>query len=519
MEVDFVVRELTGKFRREFEEVAALGEIAARAELLDLPSGTTFDHPERPLRLLYVMDRRTTGLSGDPTESTSKLRKLLMEIGGSEKTQEEHSGGSYGFGKAVYGGSSRIATVFAYSRTRNRDGNAISVLMGCAYHRAHVFEDAATTGRGFFGRVVEVEGKGLRFDPFTDGEADALAERLGMPRDAGDFGTSILIVDTPLELQEICRGIEEYWWPRLSEDLLDVVLEDADGSRPEPRPRQREDLRPFLEAFDVARQRSPQISGKSQSKTFNRLHDLSLGTLGFTVMPEPEVDDADVLQRPERQDTIALIRSPLMVVEYYGKRTMGLPPIAGAFVAHDDVDGILRRAEPPEHDRWAPNALRLDPEKHENEIVTTILARAWRDLKGFQRSAKPEEAKRPKRLLRLERTLSDWFGSSARRPAPARPPGFGADLDSPRRAGRGCGKSVEALGFRRDRAEAGRRAARATGADRLGLSGPGRRRRLIKRSRSASSRARCGGRGSRRLLGRASHAGPPDPPDRRERAV
>jgi hypothetical protein len=40
-----------------------------------------------------------------------------------------------------------------------------------------------------------------------------------------------------------------------------------------------------------------------------------------------------------------------MVVEYH-TYSLGMPFIRGCFVAHDDVDDLLRQTEPPAHDKW-----------------------------------------------------------------------------------------------------------------------------------------------------------------------
>lgn len=417
VEVRFEARTLEGEDRARFEEAAGFGDIARRADRLKLPAGDALRSAGGPLRLLYVSDRGTTGLAGDPSGEGSKLRKLLMEIGGSRKTEDEHTGGSYGFGKAVYGGSSRIATIFAYSRTTDHHGRPISVLMGCAYHPGHEFEGRSTTGRGFLGRSTTVRGKGVRYDPFVGKEADGLAGALGMARDADDVGTTVLIVDTTIELDAIRHGVEEYWWPRLERGLLQVDLVDADGQEHHARPRSRDDLKPFVDALDVVLQKSPPRPGKSWRRTFNKFGPRNLGTIGLVVMPDgEEVEDDDV---PERKDTVALIRSPQMVVRYYGKRSVGDPAIAGVFVAHEDIDDILRRSEPPKHDEWAESAQRLDEVPDGRDVVKTVLKRTWAELKRVQKDARPPEAAKPKRLMQLERTLAAWFGPSAARPSPS----------------------------------------------------------------------------------------------------
>jgi len=416
--VVFELRELHGEEREHFEKAVALSDLRERAELLELPAGNALERQDSPLNLLYISDYQTTGLCGDPTAEDSKLRKLLMEIGGSEKIGEgEHSGGSYGFGKAVYGGSSRIATIVVYSRTTDDKDEPLSVLMGCTYHVGHELHERKTTGRGFFGLTFEVEGEGLRYDPFLNEEADALAERLGMKREPDELGTTILIIDTPFQMSALKKGVEDNWWPRLEQNLLDVELIDFDGTSITPAPKQREDLAPFIEAFNVVIGVSPPIPEKSYKKEFNRAGGVAKGKIGLYVMPERE--DAEEEYDADLRDSIVLIRSPLMVVQHFGKRTIGVPPLAGAFVADDEADPILRRSEPPEHNRWDMTAQRLDPDKQEPEFVRTILDGCWRELKNFQKRARPTEAKKPKRLSKIERTMSRWFGSSST----LRPPG------------------------------------------------------------------------------------------------
>ena len=106
-----------------FWNAAGLSALAKRVGVLGLHQANALAERPEKLRVLQVVDSGTTGLSGDPTSPSSKMRKLLMEIGGSQKIAEGGaSGGSYGFGKAVYSASSRIAVVFVYSRTLDPQG-------------------------------------------------------------------------------------------------------------------------------------------------------------------------------------------------------------------------------------------------------------------------------------------------------------------------------------------------------------------------------------------------------------
>jgi len=409
-----------------FWSTACLDDIAERADALGLHAGNALEAKPETLRVLHVVDSGTTGLSGDPTCPSSKMRKLLMEIGGSQKLAESGaSGGSYGFGKAVYSASSRIAIIFAYSRTTDGDGQPLSLLMGCAYHKAHEFDGERTSGRGFFGKETALK-NAIRFDAFTGAEADKLAERLDMARDQDDLGTTIAIVDCPLSMEDIKRGIERSWWPKIRRDNFRVNLIDEADNRLRARPLRDPELRPFIEALDVALGRSPEQSGKSRQRQ-NSIRELShnIGQLGLFVMNDAQEVDEQTDQ-VDLRDTIALVRSPGMVVQYFGKRQISHPPVVGAFLAQEDLDDILRRSEPPEHDRWDPNADRLDRSNGENEIVKKVQDTIWRELRSFQRTARPPEKSTGNRFLQLERELAKLFGPTGKRepigPGPSETP-------------------------------------------------------------------------------------------------
>lgn len=398
-----------------FWHAAGLDLLSKRVDALGLHEENALRERPEALRVMQVIDSRTTGLAGDPTSPGSKLRKLLMEIGGSQKIAEGGaSGGSYGFGKAVYSASSRIAVIFVYSRTQDHEGQPLSLLMGCAYHKAHEFEGQRTSGRGFFGKPVELK-HAIRYDAFTGTEADRLAAELDMERAPGDLGTTIAIVDCPLEMEDVRRGVERSWWPKIDRDNFRVKLLDEHGQRLHARPLQDAELRPFIDALNVALGRSPEQSGKSRRRAnFHRVEGCTIGQLGLFVMNEPQ-DVDEQSDRADLRDTIALVRSPGMVVQYFGKRQVSHPPVVGVFLADDGIDDILRRSEPPEHDRWDPNADRLEPAKKEREVVQAIHSRIWHELRTFQKTARPPEKTTGNRFLQLERDLAKLFGPTSKR--------------------------------------------------------------------------------------------------------
>lgn len=413
--LDFVLKEITGAEKKSIVDAAGLHAIATRAVDLKFTSPNclgTLSDSKASLKLLYINDYNTTGLAGDPMDSDSKFFKFLLALGDGGKEHDEHgTGGSYGFGKSVYSSNSGILTIFAYSRTVDGSGKPMSLFFGCGYYRKHKQNGKSHTGRAWYG-ANQTGSDALSPQlvvPLRDAEADAMAASLGFePRDANQIGTSVLVVDAMVDADEIIKGVEDWWWPRLVSHQLDVRLIDAEGIVRIPRPRKREDLQPFLDAFDLASGKSPGNNKTEFRKLLSKMETTSLGAVGFKVLERNEKDQFAV---PEaRIDSVALIRSPLMVVAYLRPWNVGNPAMAGAFIADDEIDDVLRSAEPPQHDRWDPTARRLqDATGHNRQIVQRVLGRIRSGLTACQKTASPPPPPRPKRLTLLERTLASFL--------------------------------------------------------------------------------------------------------------
>ncbi|MER8701347.1 hypothetical protein [Mesorhizobium sp. M1273] len=411
--VEFVSRALTGKAKSAFIKAAGLGAIAGRSDRLGFREPNcigSLSNPQAPLRLLFVNDHNTTGLAGDPSSSDSKFYRFLLTLGDGGKEHSEHgTGGSYGYGKSVYSSNSGILTIFAYSRTKDSAGEPISILFGCGYYRKHKHSERTFTGRAWFGhdKTPGLDAQPV-VEPLLGDEADEMAAALGFEqRDLDDLGTSVLIVDSLLNSQGILEGVEDWWWPRLISHKLDVKVIGEDGGVSYPRPRKRDQLRPFLEAFDIAAGISPTNNKTHFQKTVGK----NEGTMGLTVLEQ--TDDGDFVVGEARADAVALIRAPLMVVAYHRAWNVGSPTMAGAFIASDGIDDILRSAEPPAHDRWDPDARRLQDQTGEKKaIVSRVLSSIRRAVKNSQKTAIPPPPPRPKRLTLLERTLASFLTPS-----------------------------------------------------------------------------------------------------------
>lgn len=416
--VDFIAKHLSGNEKAAFAKVAGLTSLSGRSDVLGLKEPNclaTLTDKAVPLKLLYINDYNTTGLEGNPRDPDSKFYRFLLSLGDGGKEHEEHgTGGSYGFGKSVYSSNSGILTIFAYSRTVDEVGEPLSILFGCGYFRKHKHGGAYYTGRSWFGRdgsTVATNSQQV-VEPLRGKEADEAAAALGFDvRDAEKLGTSVLIVDAKVEPDDILRGIEDWWWPRILSNQLDVRVVNVGGKATLPRPKKREDLLPFIEAYYLAIGMSPPNNKTDFRKVLNRFETTGIGVCGFKVLEKNEKDEFVVGE--DRVDSVALIRVPLMVVAYYRQWNVQTPTMAGAFVGDGDIDDILRAAEPPAHDRWDADARRLqDSTGRKKQIVERALKGIKRSLKQCQSSASPPPPPRPKRLTMLERTLASFLTPS-----------------------------------------------------------------------------------------------------------
>lgn len=413
---------VSGVAKAAFVEAAGLSGIAGRSDHLELASPnclSTLDKPRTPLSLLYVEDHNAEGLSGDPHDKGSNFYRLLLSLGDRSKARTaKGTGGSYGFGKSVYSSSSAIQTIFAYTRFVDDEGEERTRLFGCGYYASHEHKGRNFSGRAWLGTKKHEDAAGrLVIDPFEGKQADKLAERLGFSfREAGDLGTTILIVDATPSLGDIVAGVEDWWWPRLIEHKLDVEVYDDKGALFVPRPKKNDQLRPFIEAFEVARGIATPKQGTQKLSPLNRLGETTLGTCGFVVAPVNE--QGNPIVRPDRCNTVALIRAPLMVVAYKSCSETA-PVVVGAFVAADEIDLVLKKSEPPAHDRWDPDSANLRDVKDEGKsVVAAVMSRIKDNLKRFQREAAPPAPAKQRRLSILERALGSYFRPQGMGPKP-----------------------------------------------------------------------------------------------------
>lgn len=400
---------LTGDKKRNLIKVLDLqGEFSGRSEEINLQPDNCMrdlDDLSIPLHVLYIEDFGTHGLYGDPFSPDSHFNRLLLSLGDSSKAwSDKASGGSYGYGKAVYSSNSRIHTIVAHSvfEPHGESDGAYARLMGCAYFNSHKHDGQDFSGRAWFGIPSEDE---RVVSPYENESAQELATSLGFSsRGTANTGTSILIVDCPVNIDELRKSIEDWWWPRILVNELDVEIIENQQRVDPPRLKKRADLEPFIRCFNMTTGTTSVTGSHEKAESFRKKGNVHLGAYGLTVVDEDSKATEDM---QSRIGTVALIRTPKMVVAYMplGGQTL---QCQGVLLASDEVDQSLRLSEPPAHDKWDPKSSRFHNEEQRG-FVEAVLNRIKTAARKFAADATPAAPSDNVRMKFLERMLGSTF--------------------------------------------------------------------------------------------------------------
>jgi hypothetical protein len=280
-----------------------------------------------------------------------------------------------------------------------------------------------------FGKAARILRDGA--EPLVDKEADEMAKQLGMTfrsKEKADFGSTVMLINPTVTADDLKLAVERNWWPALEDQLMDVVIEDADGRELIPRPRSNKNLKPFLQAYGIARGLKTAGDEKIErlASTKWRADDKGLryGDLALVLDTEFEAaeTDHDSGFGESNSPTIALIRGPRMVIEY--KSFSSRLPIRGVYIADLSVDHYLRQVEPPAHNSWEKNWTKhLD--KESKRVAKGVMDRIRRSVKEFALEFAPPPSSFTANLPLLGNLLSGLFGGKALGKTPGPKPGPG----------------------------------------------------------------------------------------------
>jgi hypothetical protein len=416
--VCFEKKSLTGEAKKQLISTLALDkEPASRESLFNLPAGNALSQasdPDIPLPVLIISDNNTHGLTGrwDGTGSEDHFGRLVVNLGIDDKADStEISGGSFGFGKTVYGKSSGIGVVGFYSafEPTQATGGVSARFMATGFFSQHQYQDEDYDGFAFFGLPdPDHDGEAV---PFTDNQAHSLAADCGLETRGSDApGTTILIVDCDIDMEELKIAAEIYWWPRLIRQDLDLVLID-EGEELFPRPKSNDEIRPFIDCYQnyVSDYNDPP---KATLKRFNSLkiedQYKGMGHISCVLIE----DDSKF------KNKVALTRGPGMVVEYLQAGSDSFEPCAAVYISDPDIEKYLTYSEPQMHNEWDPQADRLKSKfpHYGPKVVESTLQRVVRHFRDFQKSQEPPVppgGPQPKELANL---LGRFMSMPGKRP-------------------------------------------------------------------------------------------------------
>lgn len=420
VEVVFRFRNLEGDEKQKFIEAAGIKELASRLKLL--PEGSAARESRNcldsltdgsPMKVLFIDEHGASGMYGswDDDFGSSKLSVAMLSQNISEKPSS--AGGAYGHGKSVNAMASKIRVNIAYTcfTPDETDSGVSRRLLGVTYWPAHSDNGPKFTGFGLFGELQQTGNTSVCI-PWKDADADQVAEELGFElRDASNrdqCGTSMLIVDPDIQLEDLQRAIERYWWPAISDRTLRVRIVAADGSVYPVRPR----LDPVLRGFEDAYQAIRTPSGQPDSAI--RVREASvvqfLGAKSGDIAMLPATTLGDDIEQGKQSSLIAYIRGLGMVVKY---RQLGIGPafIHGVFVSNQlsEVETLLNKSEPKTHYDWLsePDEPNAETKEKIRLLVQNINSSVRDEVKEYSKSIAPQEDDKPFRFEDLDKELRD----------------------------------------------------------------------------------------------------------------
>ncbi len=385
---------------REIGEHISGSDISAK-EKKAVQTGFFSNEPEATV--LYIEDFGAHGLSGHPKLTRkSHLFKALYAFGITAKDNEAGGGGSYGFGKSAFIRASRSHTVVAYSCFEPTiNDHKTRRLVGWSWWEGHeTLEPGGKSvdhqGRAIFGVFSSSDSSGIvHVEPYEDSRADEVATSLGIePREPGNRltnGTSLMLLDPSVTPDEIVKSIEDYWWPALVDNLMTISVVDENGDELHPKPRQRDDLKPFIRAYELATSPADAKLPNTEMKevvNFKPLNDKqNVGQIAAVSID----GDLDSLDDEDFKPRVALIRGPRMVINYFDGFTRKKVPIRAAFVTdatNEVADSLLKETEPPAHDVW-DRQLSTDISEEATKLAKFVMSQISASVNKFAGTLQP----------------------------------------------------------------------------------------------------------------------------------
>ena len=402
--LEFRFVELKGKKKQQFVEAAGLNQLADHMQNIpDVNANEIVANPKtlteitnnsEPLKLLYLIERGTTGMYGGWGTPKSKMHLALANFGYTAKPIAG-SGGTKGYGKTALARNSGTRTVICYSAfnpsiapihpdATHEDGEVTRRIFGMGYWKKHEYrkgsELKSNNGWHRFGYDKTTQ------QPATDAEADTIANALGVPvRDgqkAQDIGSTFVIIDPIIDANSLVDAVRRWWWPALIDrrEDFDVTVTDFDGRELKPNPSGDPELEEFIRAYRLGEDLNPKTEHRaffqqvtveypdegSQRVDPGVLHLVADPSVnGWTNPYDSSIDlNSDEGISASHASIVALIRKTKMVVRYENVNP-AKPYVRGVFLSDPSkANQLLSVTEDALHSDWE---LKADEDRKASE--------------------------------------------------------------------------------------------------------------------------------------------------------
>lgn len=377
------------------------------------------------IHAVLVRDYKTCGLGGrwDRYNKADHFARLVCALNLDDKADgDSSSGGSFGLGKTAYAKSSNINTVVyhsVFSRSKDTDGTCRR-LMASGIFPKHQLNNESYGGFAYYGEKFGVNGDIAA--PFTDKKAENIWQQIGeafnadLNRDENETGTDILILCSSLDMNELKRAVEDFYFPALISSELSVTFIDEDGGKEHPSVLARNDLDQFVNLYRKAKgKETVKDNEKLQIDGFNKREGKSIGRYAFEAA---EPDEA----KSVRNNCVAIMRGTGMVINYEKVGGDQYEPAVGVFIADPDVHEYLQTSENAAHSEWSEHSHRLQqkfPEDGKKTVahVNSIIKRRFQD---FQKNLQPDVSVSKSESGLLSRLLTGALSGSKGDVAPVK---------------------------------------------------------------------------------------------------
>ncbi|MFZ4746160.1 MAG: hypothetical protein ACOYLK_04610 [Sphingomonas sp.] len=343
---------------------------------------------------LLIRDSNTCGLGGrwDRYDKGDHFARLVCALNLDDKSDgDASSGGSYGLGKTAYAKSSNINTVVYHSVFEPTEDTlgAHRRFMAAGVYPRHSFSGQNFGGFAYFGNETH-NGSNVAA-PFENEEAEEYWGKISgifgvdLHRPSDKFGTDILILMDSLDLSDIKKAVEDYYFPAIISNDLSVSFIDEQGGLEKPSVMSRADLDQFVKLYKKAKSSEEIKEDTLRVGSLNKMENHSIGRIAFQAAEPDEANSSKV-------NCVAIMRGTGMVINYVKMGGDQYEPAVGVFLASEDIHTYLQFAENAAHSEWSEHSGRL--KQNFPDIGRKLVARVNSSVKArfvdFQKNLQPD---------------------------------------------------------------------------------------------------------------------------------